>query len=196
MSNKSTDYSAVTEFMLKRRSQLAATLVEPGPSQEDLAVLLRIATRVPDHRKQCPWRFVVYQGEARRSVGVNLARIAEEKEGPLGVNRRQMEEGRFLRAPIVIGVLASYRPESKVPKLEQTLSTGAACMNLLIGANSLGFGAQWITEWYTYDADAARMLGADEHEQFAGFIYIGSSSVTPKERDRPDIEAITTHWTA
>lgn len=180
--------------MLTRRSQLAATLVEPGPSPEDLDVILQIAARVPDHRKQCPWRFVVYQGEARRVVGERLAAIAEEKEGPLGPNHKKMELERFTRAPLVVGVIASFKPESKVPKLEQTLSVGASCMNLVIAANSMGFAAQWITEWYAFDPEAAAMLGANEGEQFAGFIHIGTSSVAPKERDRPDVASLTTHW--
>jgi nitroreductase len=71
------------------------------------------------------------------------------------------------------------------------LSAGAACLNLLHASTAMGFGAQWITEWYGFDARVKAAFGLTESERFAGFIYIGTPREAPADRDRPDLAAIT-----
>ena len=69
----STDYSEVqrevVDALLRRRSLVAAKLTEPGPVKEDLKVILRCGTRVPDHGMLTPWRIRVVSGEDRRELG-------------------------------------------------------------------------------------------------------------------------------
>ena len=72
------------ELLLKRRSSKAAMLAEPGPSPQQLETILTAATRVPDHKRMEPWRFVVFEGEARGTFGRVLLKacLAEDKETP------------------------------------------------------------------------------------------------------------------
>ena len=39
-----------------------------------------------------------------------------------------------------------------------------------------------------------RWLGLKEGERVAGFLHIGTPNMPPTERDRPDIDAISTAW--
>ena len=48
-------------------------LAEPGPDSDALNAILTLASRVPDHGKLAPWRFLVIQGEARARVGETIA---------------------------------------------------------------------------------------------------------------------------
>jgi nitroreductase len=64
---------------------------------------------------------------------------------------------------------------------------------LLVAAEAMGFGANWITDWYAYDEAARRALGLQRHEKVAGFVYIGSASEEPLERVRREVSEIT-HW--
>ena len=150
---------------------------------------------MPDHKKLTPWRFVVFAGEARAAFGEKLAEICarEEAEAPSDV-RLETERQRFLRAPLVVAVVASPAMPSPVPEIEQTLSAGAACFNLCLAANALGYGTSWITEWYAFSPGVREVLGLGEKEQIAGFVYIGTASEAQPDRDRPDVVAITTHW--
>src|SRR5262249_6165480 len=138
----------VVDFLLTRRSSKAALLTAPGPTPQELETILTIATRVPDHKAVRPWRFIVFEGEARAAFGEILAEVCrlEEKELPSPI-RLETERGRLLRAPLVITAVSQVRPVSGAPEWEQVLSCGAACFNLCLAANALGYGTSWVTEW-------------------------------------------------
>lgn len=181
-------------LLLTRRSQACNTLSLPAPDDKALEVLLTAATRVPDHGKLAPWRFIVLRGEARHMAGEKLLAIVEAREGPLDETRRKQELERFSRAPLVIAVVSKAAKHPKIPVWEQQLSAGAVCMTLLHAAHAMGFAAQWLTEWIAYDADVKSLLGVGEDERIAGFVHIGTPTVPPTERPRPDLATIVSEW--
>ncbi|MGJ3232201.1 MAG: nitroreductase family protein [Oceanicaulis sp.] len=172
------------ELLARRRSTVAKSMTGPGPSGDQLETLLKIAGRTPDHGKLFPWRFVVFEGEARSRFGEILeARLRElEPDGP--EERYALERSRFERAPVVVAVISDVVENHKIPEWEQVLSAGAACQQMLIAASAMGFAAQWLTEWYAYDRVTKKALGLDPGERVAGFIYIGSAAEDPTERPR------------
>ena len=177
----------IIDFLLTRRSVTARNLTEPGPNDEQLDQILRAAHRVPDHGKLGPWRFIILKGDARAKFGEILG-AAYQKDNPDAFDELvEVEKERFQRAPVVVAVTSLITPEHKIPEWEQTLSSGAACMNMLNAAHALGLAAQWITEWPAYNDDVAKGLGVGEEERIAGFIYIGTASQPPDERLRPSI---------
>ena len=185
----------IINFLLTRRSVTARNLTEPGPNDEQLDQILRAAHRVPDHGKLGPWRFIILKGDARAKFGEILG-VAYQKENPDAFDELvEVEKERFQRAPVVVAVTSRITPEHKIPEWEQTLSSGAACMNMLNAAHALGLAAQWITEWPAYNDDVAKALGVGEEERIAGFIYIGTAAQPPDERTRPEIGDIVTDWT-
>ena len=180
------------DLLLSRRSGSAKTMREPGPSREQLAAILKAGARAPDHGKLFPWRFIVFEGDARERFGQMLGDILEAE----GERDRQIDEEkkRFLRAPVVVGVISSARELIKIPVWEQELSAGAVCQNLLIAAHASGFVANWITEWYAYHPQVKERLGLKPGERVAGFIYIGTSAVELEERPRPDMDKIVSYF--
>jgi len=184
------------ELLLKRRSVKPTMLAEPGPTPEQLAINLTAAGRVPDHKKLEPWRFIVFEGNARAAFGRILLRacLAEEKQTPSAA-RLEMERTRFLRAPTVVAVISRTTPNPAAPEWEQILSCGAACFNLCLAANALGFGTAWITEWYSYSPAVRDGLKLAANERIAGFIYIGTATEQQPDRDRPQLSKIVTRWT-
>jgi nitroreductase len=177
-------------LLLTRRSGSAKTMGKPGPDKEQLAEIVRAGARAPDHGKLFPWRFIIFQGEGRERAGDMLAEAAKAD----GERDRQVEEerARFLRAPVVIGVISAAREQHKIPVWEQELSAGAVCQNILIAATALGFVGQWVTEWYAYHPAVKEKLGLKSGERVAGFIYLGTATVELEERPRPEMEKIVT----
>jgi nitroreductase len=94
----------------------------------------------------------------------------------------------------VIAVVSRAGPHVKIPEWEQVLSAGAAAMSLVLAAHALGFGANWITEWYAYDRNALAALGVMENEKVAGFIHIGTPVQPPEDRPRPALADIATRF--
>ncbi|POF31621.1 nitroreductase family protein [Roseibium marinum] len=183
------------EFLRKRRSHPSVTMTGPGPDEAQIADILTIAARVPDHGKLIPWRFVLYRAEQGKRIGAWLAELCERRNGPLDQDQREKELTRFTRAPLVVGVLSTATEHPKIPLWEQQLSAGAVCMNLVTAAAASGFVSQWLSEWYCLDDEAARYLGARQGERFAGFVQIGTPTQPPFERPRPELSDLITTWT-
>jgi nitroreductase len=180
------------DLLLSRRSGSAKAMGEPGPSREQLAAILKAGARAPDHGKLFPWRFIVFEGDGRARFGRMLGEILEAE----GERERQIDEEtkRFLRAPLVVGVISAARELIKIPVWEQELSAGAVCQNLLIAAHASGFVANWITEWYAYHPKVKERLGLKPGERVAGFIYVGTSTVELEERPRPEMDKIVSYF--
>ncbi len=181
----------VMDFLLSRRSRPAKTLAAPGPDRAALSPLLTAAARSPDHGKLEPWRFIVLEGAA-------LARLAD-LTARLGPARGEPEEktaknaASFADSPLCVAVVSSLRPSDKIPEMEQRLSAGAVCLALLNAALASGWGANWLTGWMAYDREWLETgLGLAPDEFVAGFLHIGTETVAPPERPRPDVGAITT----
>lgn len=187
--------SSIIDFMLARGSAPIQDLKGPGPSDDEIALMLKIATRVPDHGRLEPWRFILYRGNAREEIGAALAELVDTVEGPQPEGRKQKERERFSRAPLVIGVVSSPKPNLKIPEWEMFLSGGAVAMSLLIAANGLGYGANWITNWYSGVEEGRRLLGLAPHERVIGFVHIGNYDGPVPERPRPDVSKLYADYT-
>lgn len=183
---------ATIGLLLTRRSGSAKAMGKPGPSKKQLAEILGAGARAPDHGKLFPWRFIVFEGKGRDRFGDVLAQVLEAE----GERPKQIEEerARFLRAPVVVGVVSSARELIKVPVWEQELSAGAVCQNILIASHALGFVANWLTEWYAYHPQVKEKIGLKPGERIAGFIYIGTSTAALEERPRPELDKIVTNF--
>ncbi|MBI4366840.1 MAG: nitroreductase [Deltaproteobacteria bacterium] len=179
-----------------RRSVKPMELIGPAPNAAEIDTFIAIASRVPDHGKLTPWRFIVFAGEARLAAGETIAEAFRAGRPDATPEQIDFERKRLARAPLVIAVVSSASPHAKIPEWEQQLSAGASAMSLVLAAHAMGYAASWITEWYAYDARVLAALGLGQHERIAGFVHIGRPARPPEERDRPKLETIVTRYSA
>ena len=182
------------ELLATRSSTKAAELGAPAPSATEIDTLLTIACRVPDHGALRPWRFIVFEGDARFAAGAAIAAAHRANNPDAKPEQSEMESKRLARAPLVIAVVSRAGPDAKIPEWEQVLSAGAATMNLVLAAHALGYGANWLTGWYAYDRGVLDALGLAPHERIAGFVHIGTPSSPVKDRPRPRPSEIATRF--
>lgn len=180
----------MVSMLRTRRSVPAHLLTAPGPTAAQLEMMLTIAARVPDHGKLAPWRFIVFEGNGRAAASELIWRVFMQDNPDADQTRQAAERTRLTRSPLVVGVVCRAGPHVKIPEWEQQLSVGAACMNLIVAANSMGFGTVWLTEWYSYDRRVAEGLGLAAHERLAGFVHIGTAMEKPADRVRPVMSEI------
>ena len=177
-----------------RRSASKRGVIAPGPSPTALDELLTIATRVPDHRRLAPWRFLVFEGDARDAFNQRAVDI-QKQEDPEATEAMLADTAcYFTRAPVVVAVISSPDPTHKTPVWEQELSCGAVCYNLLLAANASGWAGCWLSEWIAFSPGIDALLGLTEDERIAGFIYLGTAKEAPQERLRPDASAKIERW--
>lgn len=181
------------QFLQTRRSRPAKTLKPPIPDRETLKDLLTVAARCPDHGKLEPWRFIVLEKPALTRLAASVAPRGEA----LGMEPEKIEKmtNQFAMADLAVAVIASPKPSEKIPEIEQTLSAGAAAMQLLNAALAAGWGANWLSGWISHDREwREKELGLMPHEWIAAFIHMGTEKATPPERPRPDMDSIV-EWT-
>jgi nitroreductase len=186
--------TALLDYLKNRRSVGIAFLKDPGPTPDQLREILAVGTRVPDHGKLVPWRLVLFEGDARMQAGEGLAEIARTRRPDLDAAGLDLERRQFLPAPLTIGVVYSPQPSAKSPELEQLLSAGAVCFNLLNAAFAVGLAASWVTRWFAFDPEAQQLLGARGGERFVGFVHIGTPAIIPEDRERPEPDGLVTRW--
>lgn len=182
-------------YLKTRRTIPASMLGEPGPDRATLTEMLTIAARVPDHGKLAPWRFILFDKAAREKAIEGLLKIAERQ---LDEKERQVRTAKakgFADAPLVVAVISSpIADHPKIPLWEQQLSSANVALNLAHAANAYGFAVNWLTGWYAYDDEAKAWLGLKPGENVTGFLHIGTATVPPVERDRPDVSKLVTEW--
>ena len=182
----------VLDFLLTRRSRPAKTLGAEAPDRAEIETLLTAASRTPDHGKLAPWRFVVLRDAGRRA---KIAGLAEARMTEIGLEPDKIEKNAraFSQGGVIVAVISALAPSEKIPNWEQEMAAGGVCLSLLNAALASGWGANWLTGPLARDAAfLAEALGCTDGETVAGFIHIGNETITPADRDRPDVGAITT----
>ena len=181
-------------LLKSRRSVKPMEMTGPAPTKAEIDTLLGIASRVPDHGKLTPWRFVVFEGDARLAAGQAIAEAFRADRPDATPEQIEFERQRLARAPLVIAVVSRAGPHAKIPEWEQQMSAGASAMSLVLAANAMGFATSWLTEWYAYDRRVLDALGLSASERIAGFVHIGRPVKPPEERDRPALDTIVTRY--
>ena len=175
-------------------------LAEPGPTPDEVRLLLEAACCAPDHGELRPWRFVVLEGDAKDAFGRVLADAYVQRAAAVGAapteGQLTKERTKLGRAPLVIVVAAVHRPSEKVPFEEQVASASAAAQNLCLAATALGYGTMWRTGDVAYDVHVKDALGLDDRDAIIGFVYVGT--VAPdqaKPANEPVLDGVVEHWT-
>ncbi len=180
----------VLEFLWNRRSASAPLLTAPGPSEGEMKLLINIGFRVPDHGKLGPWRMVRFTPANKAKLVEKLTALADSRDDRKAAGALQ----KLSIPPEALLVVSSPVAPYKKPLWEQQLSAAAICQNLLIAAGAMGYGANWITDWYSYDDEARAILGLTEGENVAGWVFFGTLAEPPLERERPDYDSRVSWW--
>jgi nitroreductase len=188
----------IIKFLQTRRSITAKNMICNQVNEDDLDDILSCGVRVPDHGALNPWELIVIKGDAKLRIGNDILAKEYHLNNPeASVDDINFERSRLCRASVVIAVLFKPVSHPKIPFWEMQLSSGAVCSNLLIAAQSLGYAAQWLTEWYAYNNLMIKELGGNpDTDKIAGFIYIGDKEKTPIERRRPIKEKVIRYITS
>ena len=182
----------VIDFLTIRRSVTAKTMVPGRVDKTHLQIILLAGLGVPAHGALNPWRLVVIKGDAREKLDRKVILPEFQKDNPEASEEIMAIEGcRMQRADVVIAVLSKPVEHKSIQQWEMHLSAGAVCTTLLYAAQSLGYAAQWLTEWYAYNDQVLAALGGSfGKERIAGFVYIGEKTKDPIERTRPKPELV------
>src|SRR5262245_50229346 len=181
------------ELLLTRYS--TAKLGAPSPSKEAVEAMLEAAARAPDHGRLQPWRLILIEGNARRSLGKILAESLARRNPAARDRDLAREQEKALRAPLIIVVATRYDRSAKIPVAEQIIAAGCAAHGLMLAAFAQGLGAFWRTGEAAYDEGVKAALGISLDDLIIGFIYVGTDMGGASSRPRPVVQAVAQRWT-
>ena len=184
------------DLLKSRRSIKPIERHGPGPTPAEVETLLTIASRVPDHGKLTPWRFIIFEGDARLKAGETIGSVFRENRPDATADQVEHEKRRLARAPLVIAVVSRATQHVKIPEWEQIMSGGAAATSLVLAAHAMGYAASWLTEWYAYDRRVLDTMGLAPNERIVGFVHIGRPVKPTEDRPRPPLSEIVTRFGA
>lgn len=165
------------EAVRARRSWSKVT--DAAPTRAELAALVSAAGRVADHSSLRPWRIIELRGDDRLTLGAAIAK-AEGDDTP---------STKPLRAPLLIAVVASYRPSGKVPRWEQEAVASGVAHVLSLLLDEAGWGVIWRTGGYTRSKAVAKAHGLAENEELLGWLYVGGKPPRTRPARRRAVDA-------
>jgi nitroreductase len=178
--------------LLERRSTSA--LIEPGPDEAELELLLQAAATAPDHGRLRPWRFVVVSGDARHRFADALEDGGLAREPDLPEGRREKLRSKAFVAPTLIAVIARPRP-AKVERWEQVASAAACAYAIVLAAHTLGLGAMWKSVPFRHGPLLAEVLDMEPDDELMGWVLVGTPAEPESTIGRPtaDLTGIAFH---
>jgi len=187
------DRSTPLTLLETRRSGKPRELAGPGPTRDELARILTIAARVPDHGQLSPWRFVTVSDEQRGALAALLLDALAHHDSEASAAHREKEVNFAHYSGQLVVLISAPVLDHKIPVWEQELSCGTAGMNMLLAAHALGYVAGWVTGWRTY-SERVRAAFCEPGERIAGFIFIGHSDHELEDRPRPPLDSVWREW--
>ena len=153
----------------------AARLAGPGPTPEQLDVLLAAAARAPDHGRLKPWRFIVLKGAVREAFTTAAADAKRARLPDMTAEQFAAERGKLDRSPTIVVIgCAVNRDQAKIPEIEQVVAVGAAAQNLFLAAHDLGYGVMWKTGAAAYDSAVKATLGLRPDDHIVAIMHLGA----------------------
>lgn len=177
-------------LMTSRQSILPKRLTEPGPSEQQIALLFKAAAAAPDHGEIRPWRFVVIPMDKRHVLAEVFAQALQERDAAATPEQIEQAKEKAYRAPFVGLAIANLAPcEPDIDPMERMISLGAALQNVLLMAHSMGFGAGLTSGQAMQSAVLAQRFGLREGERAVCCINVGTAVKRKPARLRPEMDA-------
>lgn len=168
--------------------------------------ILEAGRIAPSAKNRQPWKFIVFGGESKAEFIYRMEQgIKREESGAAllpetscGIPDAKNTVRVMKEAPIIIAVVntnsksaspfVSIDKDERVVEICDSLSLGAAIENMILKAESLGFGTLWIANTFFAYTELMEYLNTDG--QLVSVVAIGYAAESPKPRPRKDIKEI------
>lgn len=168
---------AQASALIRHRRSIKPQDLDPAREVDAALIteLIENATWAPNHGLTEPWKFHVFQGEARHSLIASMqqtyrevtpaAEFREDKLEKIGTNP--------LLAPVVIACVMERRGGAKIPEIEEIEAMACALQNLMLSATAAGLGSYWSSPPLLDGGTFRSFLKVNAEDRCVGLIYLG-----------------------
>ena len=173
-------HNTLAQLIAERRTVKPDTFTGEIIPDTQIKEILEQANWAPTHGYTEPWRFVVYQGEALKSLGRFMADYDQPNKEAEDFN--EIRYNKLLNKPLltshVIGIAMKPNSNPKIPEIEESCAVAMALQNMWLYIHSLGYGAIWSTPGFAFSDAFRSFMQFDETHKSMGLLYIGKPSKT------------------
>lgn len=153
----------------------AGKLAEPGPTPEQLDLLIQTVGRAPDHGRMKPWRVTVVNGSKREAFATAVAEARRARLPNMTDDQIVAERDKIRRSPSIVVIGCAVKKDNpKVPEIEQVVAVAAAVENLFLAAHAMGFGVMWKTGPAAYDNQVKAAVGLTPDDHIVAILHLGT----------------------
>lgn len=168
-------FQTLENIIRKRRTIKPADMNGEIIDEAHIRELLALADWAPTHGRTEPWRFIVYEKEAKKKFCADHADLFKAHTDPEKFTNGKYEKFLHQGDPVshIILVYMKRTVNSPIPVLEEIAAVSAATQNILLGASSMGIGALWSTGGMILHPSMKQYLGLGEEDIVMGVLYLG-----------------------
>ncbi len=146
-------------------------------AENDIKEMLECANWAPTHKYTEPWRFIVYNGNAKNQFGIDHAEmyktlVPKEKFVERVYNKLSVIAK---KSSHIIAVVMKRDSEERIGEIEEVCAVAAAFQNMMLVATEKGIANIWSTSGMTHHPKMKEYLGFGEKDKVIGFLYLGVS---------------------
>lgn len=186
-------HDAALQALLARQSLGGKHLVEPGPDDAALTLMVQAALRAPDHAELAPFRFAVVRGAARERLAELFAAAAAD--AGKSAEGMAIERERALATPLTAALLARIdRGHPQVPEHEQWCAVGGALANFVHAAHLLGYAGKMLSG-HKVRHPAIQAAFCQPGETLVGWVVLGTPARGARERkEKAAVASLMRDW--
>ncbi len=163
--------------LIRHRRSIKPVDMDPGRDIDRALIteLIENATWAPNHGLTEPWKFHVFQAEARQGLVQIMQETYRATTAPAEFREdkfKKMGENPLL-APVVIACVMERSSGGKIPEIEEIEALACALQNLQLSATATGLGSYWSTPPLLESAMFHNWLGIRPGDRCLGLIYLG-----------------------
>jgi nitroreductase len=179
-----------SELITSRQNISPKRLVEPGPTTVQVAGMFTAAAAAPDHGLLTPWRFILVPEHSRVDLAEVFALALIDRDPSATLQQIEDARAKAYRAPFLMLAVAKLGScEHNIPALERVVSLGAAIQNILLSAQSQGYGSGLTSGQAMQSARMRNLFDLAEGEEAVCFVNVGTISKLKTLRVRPSLNA-------
>jgi len=168
-----------------RRHVSLRRLAAPGPDATALQQIFQAAAQAPDHGVLLPWRFILIPEDRRQDLAAVFVEALLERDPLAGKEACEAAAAKAFHAPCLVTAVLVDAIGTSIPVAEKLVSLGCAIQNMLIVAQSLGFGSGLASGAAMNVACMRRLLRLMPQEHAVCFIGFGTGKAAREPRERP-----------
>lgn len=178
--------SNINKIIRKRRSVYPLQFQDKEISTEIIQELLENANHAPTHRLTEPWRFKVFMGDSRKTLGSFLAEKYKEINTDFNPSKYEKIRSNPTKAGAVLAIILHRDPKERVPEWEEVASVASAVQNIWISLEQYDLGGYWSSP--ALSKYLGELVSLSENEKCLGFFYLGHTEKSDRIVTKKPIE--------